>query len=102
MDIKNPWAEIPNESDYVLPQDAPFVRGYNRFCDEGATQWINLKHTPEPRQGPVDAPVYVLQANPRYDLDMPNGSPDPMVVAAELASVRNDNTPHLGISSDNP
>lgn len=102
MDIKNPWAEIPNEPDYVLPQDAPFVRGYNRLCTEGATLWINLKYTPEPRLGPVDAPVYVLQANPSYDLDVPNGSPDPRAVAAELASIRDDHTPHLGISSDNP
>jgi len=102
VDIKNPWAEIPNEPDYVLPQDAPFVRGYNRLCTEGATLWINLKYTPEPRLGPVDAPVYVLQANPSYDLDVPNGSPDPRAVAAELASIRDDHTPHLGISSDNP
>lgn len=102
MDLKNPWTEIPDQSDFVLPQDEPYIRSYNALCAEGASLWINLKHTPEPRQGPVDAPVYILLANPSYAADDPHGQRDRVAQQLALASIRNDSTPHHGISTGDP
>lgn len=102
MDLKNPWTEIPDEPDFVLPQDEPYVRSYNALCTPGASLWVNLKHTPEPRHGPVDAPVYILLANPSYSPDEPDGPRSGADRQRALASIRDDSTPHLGIASANP
>lgn len=102
MDLKNPWTEIPDQPDFVLPQDEPFIRSYNALCEEGASLWINLKHTPEPRQGPVAAPVYILLANRSYTPEELDGASNREEERLALASIRDDGTPHLGISSGNP
>jgi hypothetical protein len=101
MDLKNPWTEIPDRPDFVLPQDEPFIRSYNRLCEDGAPSKINLAHTPEPRLGPLSAPVYMLLANPSYNASQPDGEPDPKAREAQLESARRDDTTHLGIGQPN-
>lgn len=79
--MQNPWEDLqekPTDGEYVLSQDKPYIDAFNhwlsgkclkakkRVYDDVSQHphWINLRHTPEPRLGPVDAKVFILQANP--------------------------------------
>jgi len=101
MKIKNPWTDIPEQPDFVLPQDKPYIRSYNALCDEGAPARVNLLHTPEPRLGPIHAPVYVLLANPSYDASKPRGEGSRAARETELDGARREDLPHIGIAGNN-
>lgn len=61
--MDNPWRQLSSNAPFVLTDDLALIEAYNHFHEKQDT-WINLSHTPEPRLGPVNAPVIILQLNP--------------------------------------
>lgn len=96
MNLVNPWTAIPDQAPFVLAEDRPFVDAYNSLLGKGDKKSgyrINTDYTPEPRLGPINAPVLILQANPSY---APDAKPGPEAKSRELRSVRDPLHPHLG------
>ncbi|WP_300320437.1 hypothetical protein [Accumulibacter sp.] len=78
--------------------DEPYVAAGNYNKKLGDDHWINLNHTPEPRLGPIDAPVIILQPNPSYSADEVNGRQSTDRIDRDLESIRDDEHPHLGVT----
>src|SRR5436190_8945377 len=64
--VANPWNVLPKRpKEYVLPNDAPYVRAFNRTLSKRREdQRIELQVLPEPFFGSFDAPVVILLQNP--------------------------------------
>lgn len=61
--MNNPWRALPRRRPFVLPEDAPFIREFNR--DAGRHHEIKLGLMPEPFIGDLlNAPVVILALNP--------------------------------------
>jgi len=58
----NPWKELPEHPEYVLPEDAPHIRRFNEAASLG--HMYDLSLLPEPYFGRPDAPVILLALNP--------------------------------------
>ncbi|MGE4073887.1 MAG: hypothetical protein AB7E72_22170 [Lysobacterales bacterium] len=100
MNLVNPWTAIPDRAPFVLAEDRPFVDAYNSLLDKDdkkAGYRINTDYTPEPRLGPIDAPVLILQANPSY---APGAEQGREAISRELRSVRDPLHPHLGAQQE--
>jgi hypothetical protein len=89
MTTKNPWLELPEEPDYVLPQDLPYLKAHNRNCpvdyaelkadgidepeeihkatEKNRKYRLRIDVPPAPFSGLHSAPLVVLLANPLYD-----------------------------------
>jgi hypothetical protein len=65
--MDNPWRALPRHAPFVLDIDRAHVDAWNAGKPEFAPSWIHTGRLPEPRLGPVDAPVVLLQLNPSYD-----------------------------------
>ena len=63
--IANPWADLPHNPDYVLPDDAPDVRQFNERASEIHRLQID-KLIPEPFIGNPEAPLVLLSNNPGF------------------------------------
>lgn len=96
--IANPWTAIGSSPAFVLDEDQAYIDAFNSRCTPNSKAWINSTYTPEPRLGPVSAPVIILQANPSYQEAISDGSKDRQVVDRELESLRKDDSPHLGVA----
>jgi hypothetical protein len=94
----NPWVAIADRAPFVLSQDMPFITAHNSCVVEHSDAWINTGYTPEPRLGPVDAPVLILQANPSYDPAQRQCNPDQDEVKRELAGLRDHEASHPGVT----
>src|SRR6185312_641611 len=95
--VRNPWTSLPTCAEYVLPEDKPYIDAFNHSQVNRADRWVNLAHPPEPRLGPVDAPVLLLQLNPSYSSKEFGGPRDASRLAVDLANIRDESTPHLGV-----
>lgn len=96
----NPWAEISGRSPYVLDDDKPYVDAFNEVCTDEKKR-INLKHPPEPRLGPTDAPVLLLQSNPSYGIDESDGPRDQDEMLESLRTLADEHRPHKGALAAN-
>ncbi|WP_313918689.1 hypothetical protein [Tahibacter sp.] len=95
-DDQNPWVDIPIEPPYVLPMDWPYIEVANKLKSD--TGQLHRARMPEPRSGPRDAPVVVLQINPSYEKD---SRENPLSVADEArlrAALIDEYAPHVGIA----
>lgn len=63
---KNPWVCLPSVAPFVLPEDAPYISAFNESRTVFADDWIHTGRMPEPRLGPLGAPVMLLQLNASY------------------------------------
>lgn len=62
--MDNPWTGLPKEPDYVLEEDEPYVRAFNRAQTKEKSE-LDLSLIPEPFLGPREgAPLVLLLLNP--------------------------------------
>lgn len=70
--VANPWASLPREPDFVLPEDEAAVRFFN---DKKGSQHDHFLHIdkilPEAFVGARDAPVVLLSNNPGFGSGAP-------------------------------
>lgn len=97
--LNNPWNKLPlvgSGQNYVLPQDKPYIDAFNEHSSNPSHQIITNR-IPEPRLGPTNAPLLVLQLNPSLDSDQPD------IGQLEVAhqSLCNDSSDHLCIANGN-
>lgn len=93
----NPWAQIPAEPPYVLAMDRAYVYAAQEL-QKSAGGALHLGRMPEPRSGPRDAPVVVLQLNPSYENQ---GSDQPLAPHDDKrlrAALHDEYSPHIGIA----
>jgi hypothetical protein len=97
----NPWIQLPKQPPFVLPADRPYVDAYNLGRKPFAGSWIHTGRLPEPRQGPIEAQVVILQQNPSYSGRPPQeGLPQAEVDALHLALI-DEHSPHQGLARTN-
>jgi hypothetical protein len=80
--LKNPWRELPQRPDYVLPQDRDAVEAANAKNAEKAKKgpysrnaWryeYHLNLLPDPYIGNLNAPVVLFSLNPGYTRKAPH------------------------------
>lgn len=63
----NPWLSVPEKRPYVLAEDVPYVREFNRQAKE--CERIETHLMPEPFFGRRDASVVILLLNPGLSSD---------------------------------
>lgn len=63
--LVNPWAHLPSEPPYVLPEDAEHLERFNASVEEPYR--YHLEILPEPFLGRPDADVILLSLNPAFD-----------------------------------
>jgi len=91
--MENPWTNRPSSaSDYVLPEDRPYVVAWNR--GQGEHLRLHPEVMPEPFVGSRDAPLVVLQRNPALG-KVPNAHP-PNLDAAVRGNLGDDDILHVG------
>ena len=95
----NPWIHLPDEAPYVLPADRPYVEAFNAKFDGPAAGRINLNHPPQPRLGPICAPVVFLQLNPSYAVDEEKGPKDRARLSMAIHSAKDEDLDHIGLST---
>ena len=91
----NPWRRLSTKPPFVLSDDLPYIQAYSHF-HENDDLTINLNHTPEPRLGPVKAPVIILQLNPSYLRTELDGPTDYDRVSRDFISMKDESHEHLG------
>jgi len=97
----NPWTTLPSRPPFVTPADLPYVETFNSGEREYHGAWIHTGRVPEPRQGPIDAPIVMLQQNPSYS-GRPPQAPLSEPEAAKLRdALIDEGSPHLGLRSPN-
>jgi hypothetical protein len=62
----NPWVDLPVSAPFVLAEDRAFVDAANANKEPYSAGWLHTGRMPEPRSGPRDAPLVLLQINPSY------------------------------------
>jgi hypothetical protein len=67
MGRSNPWANLPSNAPYVLPQDMAILRGYPDLLREGHPRKLRFELVPAPFVGnPRTARVILLSLNPGF------------------------------------
>lgn len=99
----NPWNELDEcGPDYVLPEDLLYVRTYNdrlRVRGKSLDRLIRTNRIPEPRQGPIDAPVVLLQLNPSFDKSNIDQPLAPDEVKSAIEKLRDEHSSHACIET---
>lgn len=93
--MKNPSQALKSGSSLVLAEDEPYLQAFERTCGGKGIHEINRAVSPEPRSGPIDAPVVLLQLNPSYD-DKP---PCPIDLDKRIAALHDERSPHLPLQN---
>jgi hypothetical protein len=95
--IPNPWTSLSFEPPYLLEQDAMYVHAFNCGHQIGDSVWINTNRLPEPRQGSIDARLWILQLNPSCQ----GSDPKPHEACEAIAALGDEKSLHLPINSEN-
>lgn len=77
-----PWSALPNEPDYVLPEDAADVAVFNRSARP--EHRLHLELLPEPFLGNLDAPIVLLNLNPGFVSEDVEHHKQPTFIARSL------------------
>lgn len=96
-DDQNPWANIPAEPPFVLPMDRPYIDVASKLQKSDGGR-LHTGRMPEPRSGPRDAPVVVLQMNPSYEKESEQEPLSAVDDARLRAALRDEYAPHIGIA----
>ncbi|WP_157058442.1 hypothetical protein [Azoarcus sp. CIB] len=93
--MNNPWKKLPASAPYVLADDQLYIAVHNARVSHrhghGHEHWVKLSLLPEPRLGPVNAPVVLLQGNPSLGLPEP-----PWTEADRRTNLEDEDHDHLG------
>lgn len=67
----NIWANIfkASQSKFVHPIDKHFIDVFQKIDCNNHNICLKLEHVPEPRVGNIEAPIYILSANPSFPND---------------------------------
>ena len=91
MDKDNPWLALPDEPDYVLRDDLPYVNQFNSEQQHKPEYMLDLSLVPQPFLGNrKDAPLVVLRRNP----NLKGGHKDGCVADAIRANMGPDPRQH--------
>lgn len=93
----NPWTDIPAEPPYVLPMDQPYIDVANAL-QSGTSGRLHPQRMPEPRSGPRDAPVVILQLNPSFEVNTADQALSPHDDNRLREALRDESAPHIGIA----
>ena len=63
----NPFIDLPTAEPFVLPCDVPLLDEFDRKHTKNKRKLIHRGRLPEPRQGPINAKLFILQLNPSPD-----------------------------------
>lgn len=93
--MKNPWTGISSTASggYVLGCDSAYMAMHNHHATSSYDHFRS-NYTPEPRLGPINAPVYILMANPSYK--RPGNGMTPAQLERAIESLHNEYETHLG------
>jgi len=97
----NPWTLLPEHPPFVLAPDKPYLDAYNAYQTRYVGNWIHTGRVPEPRQGPIDAPVIILQQNPSYEGRPPDEELPQIEVDALRGALIDEHSPHQGLEKPN-
>lgn len=90
----NPWVGLPVSAPFVLAEDRAFVDAANLHKQPYSAGWLHTGRLPEPRSGPRDAPLVILQINPSYR-SADQAEPLPLaVVERQRAALTDEYAPH--------
>lgn len=95
----NPWKGIGHQPPFVLAEDRPEIEAFNSAHGHNDDRRINLYHTPVPREGPITAPLILLQLNPSFDKAKPYGHQSQQTTLLELESIKDESYPHIGVTT---
>lgn len=97
----NPWNDLPHDPPFVLPSEMHAINSSNDRKKSESPRRINTERMPEPRLGPTDAPIIILQMNPSFDTTRQGP-----LTRAEVQSARrcmlDESHPHPCLASPNP
>jgi hypothetical protein len=96
-DDQNSWADIPTEPPFVLPMDWPYIDVASKLQKSDGGR-LHTGRMPEPRSGPRNAPVVVLQMNPSYEKEREQEPLSAVDDARLRAALRDEYAPHIGIA----
>lgn len=94
---QNPWSEIPTDPPYVLPMDRPYTDMANAVLSNPSSR-LHPERLPEPRSGPRNAPIVVLQLNPSFDQETGDSPLSDYDQQRLRAGLHDEYAPHIGIA----
>ena len=97
----NPWATLSAEAPFILETDRPPVTDFNKKRRAFTRYWIHTGRTPEPRLGPVDAPIVLLQLNASYDQQKREKPLTPSEIAKNMDNLANEDSAHPCLAESN-
>jgi len=99
----NPWISLSTAGpEFVLPDDLPYLIAFHaQLKPQRWDQKIQTHRIPEPRQGPINAPVVVLQLNPSYDKVTINQPLPQDQVASSIKNIQNEYAYREGLANKN-
>ena len=99
----NPWISLSTAGpEFVLPDDLPYLIAFHaQLKPQRWDQKIQTHRIPEARQGPINAPVVVLQLNPSYDKVTINQPLPQDQVASSIKNIQNEYAYREGLANKN-
>jgi hypothetical protein len=95
----NPWKQLPaTASKFVLCEDEPYIDAFNTGRISKDPHFIHTDRMPEPRLGPVNAPLLILQQNPSCQSDIPTR----LEICEAIGALHNELSPHFSINKSDP
>lgn len=97
----NPWTQTPTSPPFVLDSDKIAVDAFNRELKPYSDHWIHTGRLPEPRLGPIDAPVVLLQLNASYNRASMQTPLTANEITRGIESLSDEQSPHPCLANQN-
>ncbi len=100
LQAANPFVELPTVAPFVLACDKEQLDKFDKKHEKNQKKLIKRDRLPEPRQGPIDAKLFILQANPSFQNgDVPLTQE---VINDTHRRLLDEYSLHQGFDTDNP
>ena len=93
---------LPAAPPFVLESDRELILGFNSRRGDHSKHWIHTGRTPEPRLGPIDAPIVILQLNASYDQSLKHIALTSSEIAKARHHLEDETSPHSCLIESNP